>query len=126
MTHGVSNSAVKRTRWLLALGLKVPIHVYRYTLKPFVGWHCRHLPTCSEYALEAIDTNGAWRGFWLTTSRLCRCHRLGTAGVDPVPDIRAERHPWAPWLYGRWTGRHMVHHWTGTTGSETGSKVRQT
>lgn len=96
---------------LLATALKLPIHIYRWTLKPFVGWHCRHLPTCSEYALEAIDTNGAWRGFWLTTSRLCRCHRLGTAGFDPVPDIRNEHHLVAPWRYGRWTGRHMVLHW---------------
>jgi hypothetical protein len=96
---------------LLASALKVPIHLYRWTLKPFVGWHCRHLPTCSEYALEAIDKNGAWRGFWLTVSRLSRCHRFGTAGVDPVPDIRNERHPFAPWRYGRWTGQHMTQHW---------------
>ena len=96
---------------LLGAALKLPIHIYRWTLKPFVGWHCRHLPTCSEYALEAIDRNGPWRGFWLTTSRLCRCHRFGTAGVDPVPNIREERHPLAPWRYGRWTGRHMTQHW---------------
>ena len=90
---------------------KAPIHVYRWTLKPYVGWHCRHLPTCSEYALEAIDRNGAWRGSWLTISRLCRCHPWGTAGLDPVPDIRGERHPVAPWRYGRWTGRHMAQSW---------------
>jgi putative membrane protein insertion efficiency factor len=88
---------------LVAELLKAPIHLYRWTLKPFVGWQCRHLPTCSEYGLEAIDRNGAWRGGWLTLSRLCRCHPWGTHGYDPVPDIRAERHPLAPWLYGRWT-----------------------
>ena len=43
---------------------KAPVHAYRWTLKPLVGWECRHLPTCSEYALEAIDRNGAWRGGW--------------------------------------------------------------
>lgn len=99
-------------RALFAAALKLPIHLYRWTLKPFVGWNCRHLPTCSEYALEAIDKNGAWRGFWLMVSRLSRCHRFGTAGFDPVPDIRNERHPFAPWRYGRWTGRHMTQHWT--------------
>jgi uncharacterized protein len=62
----------------------------------------RHQPTCSEYALEAIDTNGAWRGFWLVLSRLSRCHPWGSRGHDPVPDIRAEHHPFAPWRYGRW------------------------
>lgn len=82
--------------------LKAPIHVYRWTLKPLIGMECRHLPTCSEYALEAIDTNGAWRGFWLAASRLSRCHPWGSHGYDPVPDITAERHPFAPWRYGRW------------------------
>ena len=90
---------------------KAPIHVYRWTLKPYVGWNCRHLPTCSEYALEAIDRNGAWRGSWLTISRLSRCHPWGTAGLDPVPDIRRDSHPLAPWRYGRWTGRHMAQSW---------------
>jgi putative membrane protein insertion efficiency factor len=86
--------------------LKAPIHVYRWTLKPYVGWNCRHVPTCSDYALEAIETNGAWRGLWLTLSRLARCHPLGSRGHDPVPDIRDERHHLAPWRYGRWKLRH--------------------
>jgi putative membrane protein insertion efficiency factor len=85
-------------RWLL----KAPIHLYRWTLKPLAGMECRHLPTCSEYALEAIDTNGAWRGAWLALARLARCNPWGSAGYDPVPDIRAERHTFAPWRYGRW------------------------
>lgn len=81
---------------------KAPIHIYRWTLKPLIGWECRHLPTCSEYALEAIDRNGAWRGSWLSLSRICRCHPWGTHGYDGVPDIRGEHHPLAPWRYGRW------------------------
>ncbi|MFO1171166.1 MAG: membrane protein insertion efficiency factor YidD [Hyphomicrobiaceae bacterium] len=84
--------------WLL----KLPIYAYRYTLSAFIGRHCRHLPTCSEYALQAIDTNGPWRGLWLTFARVCRCHPWGSSGYDPVPDIRTERHPLAPWRYGRW------------------------
>jgi uncharacterized protein len=81
---------------------KAPVHVYRWTLKPIIGWECRHLPTCSEYALDAIDRNGAWRGGWQTLSRICRCHPWGTSGFDPPPDIRQRRHPVAPWRYGRW------------------------
>ena len=46
---------------------------------------CRHLPSCSEYACEAIARHGAWRGGWLALARLGRCHPLGTAGLDPVP-----------------------------------------
>ena len=89
-------------RALAAACIKLPIHLYRWTLKPLFGWPCRHLPTCSDYALQAIDRNGAWRGVWLAGSRLVRCRPGGTAGYDPVPDIRAARHPLAPWRYGRW------------------------
>jgi putative membrane protein insertion efficiency factor len=91
--------------------LKAPIHLYRWTVRPWLGWPCRHLPTCSDYSLEAIDRNGAWRGFWLTISRLARCQPFGSAGLDPVPDIRNERHRLAPWRYGRWTGRHITVRW---------------
>ena len=104
----VSARAGQLARWLL----KAPIHLYRYTFKAWLGWPCRHLPTCSEYALEAIDKNGATRGFWLMISRLSRCHPWGTAGFDPVPDIRGERYRWQPWKYGRWNGRHIEVKWT--------------
>lgn len=90
---------------LAAAILKVPIHVYRWTLKPLIGMECRHLPTCSEYALDAIDKNGAWRGLWQTLSRLSRCHPWGTSGFDPPPDIRTTRHVLTPWRYGRWSRR---------------------
>jgi putative membrane protein insertion efficiency factor len=86
---------------------KAPIHLYRATLRPFVGWECRHLPSCSDYGLEAIDVNGAWRGTWLTLARVLRCHPLGSSGLDPVPDVRFERHPFAPWRYGRWSKRSI-------------------
>ncbi len=93
---------------LARAALKLPIHFYRYVISPLIGPRCRHLPTCSQYALEAIDRNGAWKGGWLTLSRLARCHPWGTDGFDPVPDLREERHPLAPWRYGRWTRRQMV------------------
>ena len=91
--------------------LKAPIYLYRWTVRPWLGWRCRHLPTCSDYALEAIERNGAWRGLWLTVSRLARCQPLGTAGFDPVPDIRGERYIFTPWRYGRWSGRHIEKSW---------------
>ena len=87
--------------------VKAPVHAYRWTLKPLVGWECRHLPTCSAYALEAIDRNGAWRGSWLAISRVCRCHPWGSEGLDPVPDITRVHHPLAPWRYGRWRQRDL-------------------
>jgi putative membrane protein insertion efficiency factor len=65
--------------------LKGLVQVYRYTLSPLLGPRCRHLPTCSEYCLEALDVHGALRGSWLTLKRLARCHPWGTSGLDPVP-----------------------------------------
>jgi putative membrane protein insertion efficiency factor len=94
-------------RKLAAFALKLPIHAYRYSLKALIGWECRYMPSCSEYALESIDRNGAWRGLWLTVSRLARCQPWGSAGYDPVPDITQCRHTFAPWRYGCWTGRHI-------------------
>ena len=93
---------------LAAAGLKLPIYFYRYTLSWLAGNRCRHLPSCSEYAINAINLNGAWRGLWLTVSRIIRCRPGGTHGFDPAPDIREEHHPfWAPWRYGRWRARDL-------------------
>lgn len=61
------------------------IHAYRCLLSPFIGPRCRFLPTCSEYALEAVARHGPLRGTWLALRRLARCHPWGGSGYDPVP-----------------------------------------
>jgi putative membrane protein insertion efficiency factor len=97
-----------RGRRLAVRLLTAPIVLYRYTLSAFMGRECRYLPTCSEYAEDAIAKNGPWKGGWLALSRLCRCNPWGPSGYDPVPDLGHEHHPaWAPWRYGRWTGAHI-------------------
>jgi putative membrane protein insertion efficiency factor len=92
-------SAVPR---LLGRGL---VAAYRYTLSPLIGFHCRHLPTCSAYADEALDRHGLWAGGWMTLARLCRCHPYGTSGLDFVPHTPPGRARWfLPWRYARWRG----------------------
>lgn len=61
------------------------IRAYQVTLAPLMSGHCRFLPTCSNYALEAYRVHGPLRGTWLTARRLLRCHPWGGHGYDPVP-----------------------------------------
>ena len=69
----------------MRLLLKMPIYAYRWLISPWLPANCRYLPTCSAFALEAIDRHGALRGGWLAAKRLARCHPLGGSGYDPVP-----------------------------------------
>jgi uncharacterized protein len=79
------------------------IKIYRYTLSPLVGFHCRHLPTCSEYGDEALERYGLWAGGWMTLARLLRCQPFGTSGIDRVPETAPPGAAWyLPWRYGRW------------------------
>jgi putative membrane protein insertion efficiency factor len=81
------------------------VKTYRYTLSPLIGFHCRHLPTCSEYSDQALDRFGLWAGGWMTLARLCRCQPWGTAGLDFVPEQLPPQSRWyIPWRYGRWRG----------------------
>jgi uncharacterized protein len=73
---------VRRALALPFIGL---IYLYRVTLSPLMGGHCRFHPSCSAYALEAYRRHGPVRGTWLTARRLLRCHPLGGSGYDPPP-----------------------------------------
>ncbi|QID19655.1 membrane protein insertion efficiency factor YidD [Nitrogeniibacter mangrovi] len=66
---------------LLLLLLKV----YRYAISPMLGSNCRFTPSCSTYAVEAIERYGALKGGWLATKRVARCHPWCAGGHDPVP-----------------------------------------
>ena len=61
------------------------VAVYRYGLSWLFPKSCRFAPSCSEYAMEAIQRHGPLRGCWLTARRIVRCHPWGGSGFDPVP-----------------------------------------
>lgn len=58
---------------------------YQYFLAPWWGSQCRFTPTCSHYAVEALERHGALGGSWLATKRILRCHPWSAGGYDPVP-----------------------------------------
>jgi putative membrane protein insertion efficiency factor len=65
--------------------LKILIRVYQVALSPLLGPNCRYYPTCSQYAIEAIESHGPLAGTWLTIKRISRCHPWHEGGFDPVP-----------------------------------------
>ena len=72
----------------IALG---SIRFYQAALRPMNPWGCKYYPSCSNYALEAIERHGLARGAWLAARRLLHCHPLVFGGFDPVPEPESER-----------------------------------
>lgn len=63
----------------------IPIYFYRYCISPLKPPTCRYMPTCSEYAVQAVKKYGPVKGVWLAVKRIARCHPWGGHGYDPVP-----------------------------------------
>jgi putative membrane protein insertion efficiency factor len=68
----------------------VPVRAYKLVISPFIGANCRYQPTCSVYALEALERHGAVQGGWLALKRIARCRPGGGSGYDPVPGADPE------------------------------------
>ncbi|MCZ6578306.1 MAG: membrane protein insertion efficiency factor YidD [Gammaproteobacteria bacterium] len=68
--------------------LIIPIRIYQYLLSPLMASSCRYTPSCSEYAIEAIQQHGVVKGLMLATKRISSCHPWHAGGYDPVPDAR--------------------------------------
>ena len=93
---------VRRSPQLLLLGL---LRIYQTVISPLTGPTCRYYPSCSQYAVVAVQRHGAVRGTWLAARRLARCHPWTPGGVDDVPPVRVPH-----------TSAHYGHaHLTGST-----------
>jgi putative membrane protein insertion efficiency factor len=87
-----TNTALKTMRRIPKYGLLGFVYIYRYVISPLTPASCRHVPTCSQYMVEAVKQHGGLQGFKLSMNRLSRCHPWGTHGYDPVPQIVVKRY----------------------------------
>jgi putative membrane protein insertion efficiency factor len=72
-------------KFLFVAPLIALLRLYKFAVSPMLGNHCRFHPSCSEYAVGALERYGAGRGLWLTLRRIVRCNPWHSGGYDPVP-----------------------------------------
>lgn len=78
---------------IIGVTLRTLIRGYQLTLSPLLGPRCRFFPSCSEYAMEALERHGPARGSYLAARRVLRCHPLNPGGIDLVPDPKNAKDP---------------------------------
>jgi uncharacterized protein len=81
----MANKIYELIRIIFVKILIFPIRVYQYVISPLTPKSCRHIPTCSAYAIEALKVHGVIKGTYLAITRVLRCNPWGTSGYDPVP-----------------------------------------
>ena len=75
---------------ILGVLLAALVKAYQFAISPVLVGSCRYHPTCSQYALDAIEAHGPLKGSWLAIRRVARCHPWGSSGFDPVPPGNAK------------------------------------
>jgi putative membrane protein insertion efficiency factor len=83
---------IKKAGKIFAFMLSLPVYFYRYSISPFLRPSCRHVPSCSQYAIDALRIHGPVTGSYLAINRILRCRPGGTHGYDPVPLVRFRRY----------------------------------
>ncbi len=87
----LENTIMQVIRRVVVKILILPIRFYQLAISPYTPASCRHIPTCSNYAIEALKVHGVFYGLYLAFRRIIRCHPWGTHGYDPVPPARIKR-----------------------------------
>lgn len=83
---------IKAAGKIFSFLLSIPVHMYRIAISPFIRPSCRHIPSCSQYMLDALRLHGPVYGFGMGLNRILRCRPGGTHGFDPVPLIRIRKY----------------------------------
>ncbi len=79
---------MKIIKLILSTILIIPVKFYQLFISPVLPQTCRHVPTCSNYTIEALKVHGPIKGGWLSMKRIAKCNPWGTSGYDPVPPKR--------------------------------------
>jgi uncharacterized protein len=79
------NFIIEKISIVIGWILLIPIYFYKFFISPLTHSSCRFVPTCSEYAVQAVKIHGPFKGFVLAVRRILRCHPWGSSGYDPVP-----------------------------------------
>jgi putative membrane protein insertion efficiency factor len=82
-------AGIELARRAAVFAVLLPVRVYRYAVSPYMPMNCRYWPSCSAYAVEAVQRHGPVGGAWLALRRILRCHPWGGWGYDPVPEPHA-------------------------------------
>jgi uncharacterized protein len=90
----------------LSFILSIPVILYRYLISPLLPSSCRHVPTCSQYMLDALKIHGPFRGLILGIGRILRCRPGGTHGYDPVPKFVFRKY--RPSGYSKWKSENRL------------------
>jgi putative membrane protein insertion efficiency factor len=93
---------IKSINRILSFLLSLPVLFYRYSISPFLRPSCRHIPSCSQYMLDALRIHGPFTGLIMGTGRILRCRPGGTHGYDPVPLIRIRRYRPIKTIFSKW------------------------
>jgi putative membrane protein insertion efficiency factor len=76
---------------MLTRFFQILFKLYYWAISPLLGTRCRYVPSCSEYAQQALALHGPFKGLWLAIKRISRCHPWGGHGIDPVPGSTLEQ-----------------------------------